>query len=286
MEENYLYSLNSIRDNHDFYASWINHVFCRIEGPSSIQCSSHCHRSLEIWYPFSSKGIVEINGHVIEANEGDVFVINSGDVHAERLELDEEHQVFIVLLREEFLLQEINHYDDVYFTVDQADAQRYVRPILEEMRLAFLEKENPYYELREKALVSQLLYVLMSRFSSARALSVTKNVVTAHPWLLPVVEYTRKNYMDIKSEAEVCEKFAVSRQHFSRTFRQRLGITYNEFLTSIRLSCALKRLMLSDDKILDISEQVGFSDVRTFINAFKKRYGMTPLQYKKVLGTK
>ena len=39
--------------------------------------------------------------------------------------------------------------------------------------------------------------------------------------------------------------------------------------------------MLSQDKISDIAEQVGFADVRTFINTFKKRYGMTPLQYKK-----
>lgn len=89
MEENYLYSLNAIRDNHDFYASWINHVFCRIEGPSSIQCSSHCHRSLEIWYPFSSKGIVEINGHVIEANEGDGYgsflAAACCGIHAEKL---------------------------------------------------------------------------------------------------------------------------------------------------------------------------------------------------------
>lgn len=282
MEEQQLYALDAVRDDHNFYSAWINKVFCRIEGAAGIHCTSHCHRSIEIWYTFSSEGVVEINGKVIEANVGDVFIINSGDMHAERIRLDEEHQMFIVLIREEMLVQEIHNYDDVFFSVTPEDAQKYLRPILEEMRLAFMEKgQDPYYELREKAFVCQLLYVLMSRFSTNRNLYIARTVETSHPWLVPVIEYTRKNYMDIRSEAEVCEKFAVSKQHFSRTFKRRLGITFNEFLTSIRLSCALKQLMLTDEKISDISEQVGFADVRTFINTFKKRYGMAPLQYRK-----
>lgn len=282
MEDKFLYALDQIKDNHDFYSSWVNQVFCRIEGSEGIRCSDHWHRSMEIWYAFSSKGIVEIDGHIIEAQIGDIFVINSGEVHAERLNLDEEHQLFIVLLREEFLSMEIPNFDNVHFSVIREDAQQYLRPILEELLLAYRERDlDPYYDLREKSLVCQLLYTLMSRFATNAKIGITHNVAAAHPWLIPVMEYTRKNYMTIKSESEICQKFAVSKEHFSRTFKKRLGITYNEFLSSIRLSCALKLLMLSNGKVTDISEQVGFADVRTFINAFKKRYGMTPLQYKK-----
>ena len=243
MEGQQLYALDAVRDDQNFYSAWINKVFCRIEGADGIRCTSHSHRSIEIWYTFSSEGIVEINGQAIEAKPGDVFVINSGDVHAERVCLDETHQMFIVLIREEMLL-------------------------------AYIEKSrDPYYELREKACVCHLLYVLMSRFATNRNLYIARTVATSHPWLVPVIEFTRRNFVEIRSEAEVCEKFAVSKQHFSRTFKRRLGITFNEFLTSIRLSCALKQLMTTDDRISDISEQTGFADVRTFISSFKKRYG-------------
>lgn len=282
VEDKFLYALDQIKDNHNFYSSWVNQVFCRIEGSGGIRCSDHWHRSMEIWYTFSSEGIVEINGHKIEAGIGDIFVINSGEVHAERIHLDGEHQIFIVLLREEFLLKEIQNYDSVHFSVVQEEAQLYLRPILEELLAAYREKDlDPFYDLREKSLVSQLLYTLMSKFSTNSQIGITHNIEAAHPWLVPVVEYTRKNYMTIRSESEICQKFAVSKEHFSRTFKKKLGITYNEFLISIRLSCALKLLMLSNEKITDISEHVGFADVRTFINAFKKHYGITPLQYKK-----
>ena len=150
------------------------------------------------------------------------------------------------------------------------------------MYQAFLKKDTDiHYELREKALIWQILYILMSRFLTDRKQSVSRNVAMSHPWLIPVMDYTRLNFMMIQSEAEVCQKFAISKEHFSRTFKQRMGITYNEFLTSIRLSCAIQQLVLTDSKVSDISEQVGFADVRTFIKAFKKRYGITPLQYKK-----
>ena len=282
MENRILYTLDAVKDNHDFYSSWINKVFCRIEGGTGIHCRNHWHRSIEIWYPFSSEGEVEINGHIIEAHVGDVFVINSGDVHAERIHLDADHNMFIVLIREEILLQEIPNYDDISFSVGREDANTLLRPILERMRLAFEAKESdPYYALKEKAFIYEILHTLMSRFAVNRNLYPTPSVATAHPWLMSVMEYTRQNFMTIRSEAEVCKRFSVSKEHFSRTFKQRMGVTYSDFLTSIRLSCALKQLMLSQDKISDIAEQVGFADVRTFINTFKKRYGMTPLQYKK-----
>lgn len=282
MAKKHLYALDQVRDNHNFYASWTNQIFCRIEGAKGIQCNTHWHRSIEIWYTFSSEGVVEINGHVINAKVGDGFVINSGEIHAERVQLDDEHQMFILLIREEFLLREIPNYDDVHFDVSQKDAQYYLRPILEELLTSYIQRDNdPYYDMKEKYLVCQLLYVLMKNFSSGKQKSLASNTALAHPWLIPIMEYTRKNYMHIKSETEVCQKFAVSKEHFSRTFKKQLGITYNEFLVSIRLSCSVKLLMLSNEKITDIAELVGFADVRTFINAFKKAYGMTPLQYKK-----
>ena len=282
MEGQYLYTLDAIKDNHDFYSSWIKKVFCRIEGGNGVHCSNHCHRDIEIWYTFSSSGTVEINGHVIEARVGDIFVINSGDVHAEKIMLDDQHNMLIVLIRKEFLLSEIPNFDDTIFSVSQEDAQVLLRPILEDMRAALLLKQSDaFYELKEKGYVYQILYTLMSKFSVNRYASPAANVATAHPWLLPVVEYTRKNFTTLTSESELCKRFAVSKEHFSRTFKQRMGITYNDFVTSIRLSCAFKQLMQSDNKISDIADQVGFADVRTFIKVFKKHYGMTPLQYRK-----
>ncbi|MGN0986527.1 MAG: AraC family transcriptional regulator [Otoolea sp.] len=282
MEKKYLYELSSVKTDQHFYSSWVSKVFCRIEGASGIHCSNHCHGGIEIWYPFSSSGLVEINGQVLEARKGDIFVINSEEIHAEQIDLDEAHQMFIVLIREEFLLQEVADYGNLYFKMNQEDAQKYLRPAVEELYQAFLKKDTDiHYELREKALIWQILYILMSRFSTDRKQSVSRNVAMSHPWLIPVMDYTRLNFMTIQSEAEVCQKFAISKEHFSRTFKQRMGITYNEFLTSIRLSCAIQQLVLTDSKVSDISEQVGFADVRTFIKAFKKRYGITPLQYKK-----
>ena len=44
---------------------------------------------------------------------------------------------------------------------------------------------------------------------------------------------------------------------------------------------AQKRLGTTDDRIIDIAFDCGFSDAAYFATAFKKFCGMTPLQYRK-----
>lgn len=49
---------------------------------------------------------------------------------------------------------------------------------------------------------------------------------------------------------------------------------------------ALQYLQETDMKTYEISEQVGYNNVRRFVDAFKQRYGVSPMEYKKNMRSK
>ena len=61
---------------------------------------------------------------------------------------------------------------------------------------------------------------------------------------------------------------------------------YKAYLTQIRMEAALKLLQETDYKTYEIGEQVGYNNVRRFVDAFKQIYSVSPMEYKKGLKEK
>lgn len=93
--------------------------------------------------------------------------------------------------------------------------------------------------------------------------------------------YIRENYMQPLTVKELASISCVSPAYFSRLFKEETGQSCKAFLTSIRLSAALEYLSASDLRLYEISEKVGYKNLRNFEEAFRKQYGCFPGDYKK-----
>lgn len=80
--------------------------------------------------------------------------------------------------------------------------------------------------------------------------------------------------------SRVQQHFGISRSSLWRLFRQELQSTPAAYLQQLRLENA-RRLLLSGGSVTDTALASGFSDCSHFIQLFKARYGLTPLQYQK-----
>ena len=67
----------------------------------------------------------------------------------------------------------------------------------------------------------------------------------------------------------------------SQKFREAAGVSVHEYLVFIRLQRAALELMTTDDSVTDIALRCGFSGGNYFKDAFKKKYGVTPSEYRK-----
>lgn len=89
-------------------------------------------------------------------------------------------------------------------------------------------------------------------------------------------EYANELYLD-----RVAEQIYLSPAYISRIFKKSTGMNFVKYLNEVRLKKAAALLIEDDYPINEISKMVGFSDVSYFCSCFKKKYGMTTVQYRR-----
>lgn len=96
-----------------------------------------------------------------------------------------------------------------------------------------------------------------------------------------IKEYVEKNFFEELTLEKVARVAAMEATYFSAFFRQKVGITFRDWLREVRIGKAVELIQRENHSISDVAFAVGFSDLRTFERAFKKTLRMTPIAYKK-----
>ena len=81
---------------------------------------------------------------------------------------------------------------------------------------------------------------------------------------------------DIGRELYLCDK------QVTRIIRQKYGCSFSELVNQTRMTSARMLLLQTDQSIREIAAKVGYEDRENyFFTLFRKRYGITPTEYRK-----
>lgn len=81
--------------------------------------------------------------------------------------------------------------------------------------------------------------------------------------------------------SDIAARLKVSREHLTRIFRDRTGMSPQEFAAEERMQFAVRLLRDSFQSCEEIAEQTGYSSAVSFNRAFRRRFGYSPMQYRK-----
>ena len=84
------------------------------------------------------------------------------------------------------------------------------------------------------------------------------------------------------SRVAVARAAGFSPWHFERIFKSLAKETLAAYVRARRLARALDRLAGSELRVLDIALLAGFDSQESFARAFKKAFGLTPTEYRKI----
>jgi len=96
----------------------------------------------------------------------------------------------------------------------------------------------------------------------------------------PAINYIDANYNKPITLADVAKASHLSISRLAHIFKEQMGITIIDYLTSVRIERAKQLLLATDQNCTKICFQVGYNNQSYFTRTFKGLVGMTPRQFK------
>ena len=103
------------------------------------------------------------------------------------------------------------------------------------------------------------------------------------PRLAKIKRHFEEHFDEPFTLTQAAEIAALEKTYFSKVFKEKVGVSFADWLARERVKRALLMLTDHDHRITDLAFAVGFGDLRTFERAFKKCVGLTPRQCKKIV---
>ncbi len=83
--------------------------------------------------------------------------------------------------------------------------------------------------------------------------------------------------------SSISDKFEISKNEFLKKFRETVGVSFSDFVDFVKLRRAEALLKARPDlTVKEISMMVGIKKRQRFSEKFKKKYGLTPNEYRKL----
>ncbi|GHU87307.1 AraC family transcriptional regulator [Spirochaetia bacterium] len=86
---------------------------------------------------------------------------------------------------------------------------------------------------------------------------------------------------DVHRLADLAESAGMPIPSFCRRFKKKTGMTFVEYLNSVRINNAKKLLQQSKMYVDDIAYECGFNSISFFNRKFKEQSGVTPMDYRR-----
>ena len=117
-------------------------------------------------------------------------------------------------------------------------------------------------------------------FDISKIINIAKNKDSKISMELSLSFIKEFYYEDLKLK-DIAYMAGYSSSYFSRTFSDTFGASFIEILVDIRIAHAKLLLKNYNLTITDISEKIGFKSNSYFSVTFKKKTGLSPIQYRK-----
>ncbi|SKA72996.1 two-component system, response regulator YesN [Clostridium sp. USBA 49] len=104
---------------------------------------------------------------------------------------------------------------------------------------------------------------------------------TANELVEKAKEYVKEHYKESDINInKVCTYLHISPNYFSFIFKRETKTTFINYLTHVRMEKAKELLRTTNMKTFEIAENVGYSEPNYFSYSFKKRFNLSPSEYR------
>lgn len=244
------------------------------------------HQELEVMYILQGTGVLQLdeNQFAYEVRQDDIIVLNSYQLHS--LEMQGSGKALSLFISPTFLAAFCPEIESIII-----ECKSFLYPKEEQARFHLLRSEfasvfQAYYKNEShlpillRSRVGVLLNNLVQNFLEQHK-HTDPSRSSSRERLRKATDYIHRHYRENITLSGLAATIYLSSAYLSHLFQKQLGLTFTAYLTNVRLSQAVA-LLRSERTITDIASEAGFPSANALIDAFKRRYGVTPGQYRRV----
>jgi len=258
-------------------------------------CTVNCHWHYDFEYASVISGIVDyyINDTCLKLTPGDCVFVNSNAMHTSIQPEGVTNSKMISLTFPASLLTASN---------SSTVFEKYFKPVFSKQMEGFKVAANSAYGEEIKALVLEIYSLDISEFGYElecmrlinRLWFVTLQYIAENEDTLmsnssntqnikrsiAIMVYIHDHYKEKITIDDIAEYMSISRSECFRCFKRFMNKRPTEYINEYRLLKAVKLLNETDKSITEIFAECGYESASYFGRVFKKKYGMTPIQYR------
>jgi len=251
----------------------------------------HKHSFFELVYIVSGTGRQFINNNAFTYDAGHLFLVTPADSHF--FEVSTPTQFLFIrfnniylktnkldsdaVQRLEFILKNANR--EPGCIIKHLGDKQVVKPLAEAIIREYVSRD-----LYNKELIQQFVNTLIIIVARNIAKSFPEQInETTEERALDISQYIQTNIFTpekIKAE-QISKHFGISETYLGRYFKKHTSETMQQYITNYKLRLIENRLIHSNMRIIEIADELGFSDESHLIKIFKKHKGVNPSSYRK-----
>lgn len=237
----------------------------------------HIHTNMELIFYHGGSTEVTVDSVRYQPEEGDAILIFPNQIHSYVTKEAERFQLF--LLKPELVpeLAEVLELGTPASAVIKG-AGNHPHVVTLYRRLAELCNTNEEIHQKKQMLRGYsltLLSELISRMTIHRAPRTDSDTLRS------IIHYCTKHYNEDLSLSTLEEQLHLNKYYISHLFSGRLGLRFNDYINSLRITEACRLLLNTEESITSICDRVGFNTLRTFNRAFMKQIKLSPSEYRR-----
>lgn len=255
----------------------------------------HWHDEMEIIKIIKGKYIVNINLKEYVVEEGDIVILKSCTLHSFKQYENEKMASKTIMFDLSMLNSNVTDACSIkYFTPFLDNKVSYptilkpsdkgyknIKNCIDKLFLCYEEK-NEFFEIQLKSYLFELFYILFKECFEIHDYSTKIKDDTTND-IKAILEYIKINYMNPISIKDLANVVNFSEHYFMRFFKKYMGMTCVDYINEYRLNIATNLLETTDMSIMEIAVKVGVNNISYFNKIFKKKFNLTPKEYRKNL---
>ena len=259
--------------------------------PSGAIAPTHFHDEIELLFVISGVMRFVVNDEIIDIKENMGILVNRRVPHMSQSMEDNTKSLLLQINIEKLMKKEyshINKYLSLIFSGDEREFFVFEKNLpvsveiyghMKQIESEFVGKQRGYNTYIKGELYHLLACMYRYGILSDVGFKYDKDGMRK---INAALIYIDKNYSKQLTLEELSGIVNMNPSYFCRFFKKATGKTIMEYINFVRIWKAEDLLSLTDDSVLDISMEVGFSSVSYFNRVFKRLKGTSPMKYRKI----